>query len=104
MKNQNSNLNYIKAKNKVEKERGFYSHLIVYVLVNVVITILKVWNDLESWESFTNELISLNVLSVWGIWGIFLILHFLSFKFGGAWEERKIEELMNKELSNDSKK
>ncbi|WP_422105243.1 2TM domain-containing protein [Winogradskyella sp.] len=104
MKNQNSNLTYIKAKNKVERERGFYKHLIVYVLVNTVITVLKVWNDLGSWESFTNELISLNVLSVWGIWGIFLILHFLSFKFGGAWEERKIEELMNKELSNDSKK
>ncbi|WP_299522098.1 2TM domain-containing protein [Winogradskyella sp.] len=103
MKNQNSNLSYIRAKNKVEKERGFYTHLIIYVLVNVFITLLKVWNDLDSWESFTNELISINVLSVWVIWGIFLILHFLSFKFGGAWEERKIEALMNKELSNDKK-
>ena len=104
MKNQKSNLSYIKAKNKVEKERGFYNHLIVYVLVNVVITILKVWNDLDSWESFTDELISINVLSVWVIWGVFLILHFFSFKFGRAWEERKIEELMNKELYDDSKK
>ena len=104
MKYQKSNLSYIKAKNKVDRERGFYNHLIVYILVNTVITILKVWNNLDSWESFTNELISINVLSVWVIWGIFLVLHFLSFKFGGAWEERKIEELMNKELSNDSKK
>ncbi len=104
MKYQKSNLSYIKAKNKVDRERGFYNHLIVYILVNTVITILKVWNNLDSWESFTNELISINVLSVWVVWGIFLVLHFLSFKFGGDWEERKIEELMNKELSNDSKK
>ncbi|WP_299368715.1 2TM domain-containing protein [Winogradskyella sp.] len=104
MKYQDSNLNYIKAKNRVEKERGFYTHLIVYVLVNIGITLIKVWNDLDSWESFTNELISINVLSVWCIWGIFLILHFMSFKFGSAWEERKIEALMKKELSKDSKK
>lgn len=104
MKNQNQNLKYIKAKNKVERERGFYTHLIIYLLVNVMITILKVWNNLESWESLTDELISINVLSVWCIWGVFLVLHFISFKFGGAWEERKIEELMNKELYNDSKK
>ncbi|WP_111683584.1 2TM domain-containing protein [Winogradskyella tangerina] len=104
MKNKNQNLKYIKAKNKVERERGFYTHLIIYFLVNVMITILKLWNDLDSWESFTNELISINVLSVWCIWGVFLVLHFISFKFGGAWEERKIEELMNKELYNDSKR
>ena len=104
MKNQNQNLSYIRAKNKVDKERGFYSHLMVYVIVNIGITALKVWNDLDSWESFTNELISINVLSVWVIWGIFLLLHFVSFKFGGAWEERKIEKLMNEESYNDSKK
>lgn len=104
MKNKNQNLKYIKAKNKVERERGFYTHLIIYVLVNVMITILKLWNDLDSWESFTNELVSINVLSVWCIWGVFLVLHFISFKFGGDWEERKIEELMNKELYNDSKR
>ena len=95
MKNQNQNLSYIKAKNKVDRERGFYTHFIIYILVNVVITTLKVWNDLDSWESFTNELISINVLIVWVVWVIFLILHFVSFKFVGAWEERKIEELMN---------
>ena len=104
MKNQKQNLSYIKAKNKVDRERGFYNHLIIYILVNTVITVLKVWNDLDSWESFTDELISINVLSVWGIWGIFLIFHFFSFKYGGAWEERKIEQFMNEELSKDSKK
>ena len=99
-----TNLKYIKAKNRVEKEKGFYSHLIIYVLVNTTITVVKVWNDLDSWDSFINEMKTINVLSSWVVWGIFLVLHFLSFKYGQLWEERKIEELMNKELSNNSEK
>ena len=102
MKDQN--LSYIKAKNKVEKERGFYTHLLIYILVNLIITGFKMWNHMESWDSFTYKFISIDVLSVWTIWGVFLVLHFLSFKFGMAWEERKIAELMDKELSKDSEK
>lgn len=104
MKEQNSNLSYIKAKNKVEKERGFYTHLIIYIAINLTITGFKIWGHLDSWESFTDKFISFDVLTTWIIWGIFLILHFLSFKYGLAWEERKIEQLMNEELSKDSKK
>lgn len=103
MNNQESNLKYIRAKNKVDKEKGFYSHLIVYLLVNIAITIMKIWNDVDSWVSFNNELTRIDVFSVWLIWGIFLLLHFISFKFGQGWEERKIEALMKKELSKNSK-
>jgi hypothetical protein len=103
MKNQESNLKYIRAKNKVDKEKGFYSHFAIYILVNIAITAVKVWNDLDSWDSFTNELTTIDVLSSWVIWGIFLILHFISFKYGQGWEERKIQEYMNKELSDDTK-
>ena len=103
MKNKNSDLRYIKAKRRVEKEKGFYTHLGIYLVVNLMITVFKVWDNLESWESFTNELFSLNVFVTWFIWGVVLLMHFLSLKFGLDWEERKIEDLMNKELSNDSK-
>jgi 2TM domain len=103
MKNQKSNLSYIRAKNRVERERGFYNHLIVYIVVNTVLTSLKLWGDVNSWESFLNEILTINVLSSWVVWGIFLVLHFISFKYGQAWEERKIKEFMNDELSNNSK-
>lgn len=103
MKNKYSNLSYIRAKTRVEREKGFYNHLIVYLIINIVLTALKVWGDIHSWDSFINEIISINVLSTWIIWGIFLLLHFLSFKYGQAWEERKIQEFMNDELSNNSK-
>lgn len=102
MKNQESNLKYIKAKRRVEKEKGFYTHLGIYIVVNLMITGFKVYDSLESWEAFTNALFSLDVFVTWFIWGIVLLMHFISLKFGLKWEERKIEELMNKELSNDS--
>ncbi|MCT4628770.1 2TM domain-containing protein [Winogradskyella sp.] len=103
MKNQDNNLKYIRAKNKVEREKGFYTHLIIYLLVNTVLTVMKVWGDFNSWDSFVDEFLTIDVLSSWTVWGVFLVLHFVSFKYGQKWEERKIEEYMKKELSNDSK-
>lgn len=104
MKTKNSDLKYIRAKNKVDKEKKFYSHLIIYISVNILITIFKVWNHLDSWESFINEIMTINVLATWALWGVFLLLHFLSFKFGVGWEDRKIEEYMRKELTKEKYK
>ncbi len=104
MKTQESELKYIKAKSKVEKTKSFYTHVFIYLIVNLIITAFKVSDNLDSWSSFTNELLSFNVLSSWTIWGLFIVMHFISFVFGQRWEERKIEELMNKELSKNSKK
>ena len=103
MKIEDSNLKYIKAKNRVEKLKKFYNHLAVYIIINLIITGFKVSNNLESWKGFTNELVSIDVLSSWTIWGMILVIHFIALTFGQGWEERKIEELMNKELSKKSK-
>jgi hypothetical protein len=104
MKTPDSDLKYIKAKNRVEKLKGFYNHLVIYIIVNLIITGFKVSNNLDSWASFTNELLSIDILSSWTIWGLVLLMHLISLIFGQGWEERKIEELMNKELSKNSKK
>jgi len=103
MKIEDSNLKYIKAKNRVEKIKAFYNHLAVYIIINLVITGFKVSNNLDSWESFTNELLSFNVLSSWTVWGLVLVIHFISVTFLSGWEERKIEALMKKELSKNNK-
>ncbi len=68
MKIEVSNLKYKKAKNRVEKLKGFYNHLVIYVIVNTIITGFKVSNNLDSWENFKNDLFSIDVLSVWTIW------------------------------------
>jgi hypothetical protein len=103
MKTEPSNLKYIKAKNRVEKLKGFYNHIVIYIMVNILITGFKVSNNLDSWANFKNELFSIDVLSVWTIWGLVLLIHFISLIYGQDWEERKIEELMTKELSNNNK-
>lgn len=103
MKIEDSNLKYIKAKNRVEKLKKFYNHLIVYIIINLIITGFKVSNNLNSWNDFTNELLSIDVLSSWTVWGLVLLIHFISVAFLHGWEERKIEELMKKELSKNSK-
>lgn len=97
--NTNKDLKYIRAKNKVQREKGFYTHLAIYIIINLIITGFKTIGSLSSWEEFSDELLSLNVLSSWVLWGIFLIIHYFAYRYGGEWEEKKIKELMDKELS-----
>lgn len=103
METQDSSLNYLKAKHRVEKVKGFYNHLATYLIINLVITGFKVSNDVDRWDNFIDELLSINVLSVWTIWGLFLVLHFISLVFVSGWESRKIEKLMAEDLSKQSK-
>ncbi|MBO3116149.1 2TM domain-containing protein [Winogradskyella sp. DF17] len=95
------NLKYIRAKNRVQREKGFYNHLVVFILVNIGITAFKIYGNLSSWDDFTKELISLNVLSTWVVWGCILLFHFFMVRFGGQWEEKKINEYMDREMSNE---
>lgn len=103
MKTEHENLKYIKAKNRVEKLKKFYNHLAVYLIINLIITGFKVSNSIGSWESFTNALFSIDVLSSWTVWGLVLVIHLISVTFLRGWEERKIEQLMNQELSKNNK-
>jgi len=86
---------YEKAKKRVEEIKGFYSHLIVYICVNIVLVIINLITSPGALWFF------------WPLagWGIGIIFHglgvFVFSKFPGKqWEERKIKEIM-KEM-NDS--
>jgi hypothetical protein len=102
METNSTDFKYLKAKNRVEKLKKFYNHLAVYIIINSIITGFKVYNNLDSWESFKNELFSFDVLSSWTVWGLVLIIHFISVVFFHGWEERKIETYMRKE--NETKR
>ena len=82
---------YEKAKKRVEEIKGFYSHLIVYVVVNIGLFLLNLFTSPGAWWFY------------WPLlgWGIGLFFHtmgvFVFSKFPGKqWEERKIKEVMNK--------
>ncbi len=87
---------YIRAKKKVKSIKGFYVHLTVYLLVNGFLLLSQAlsdggWKIFWEWQSYSTMI----------FWGIGLAFHAFSvfgmdFILGKKWEERKIEEIMNR--------
>jgi len=91
---------YNRAKERVKKEKDFYSHLIVYLVINSLLILMHLglfrngffdW-DYPGWTLFTTPF----------FWGIGLFFHGLhvfqnKIKLFRNWEERKIKEFMEKE-------
>lgn len=82
-------IKYKRAKERVAALRGFYVHLGVYVLVNLLLFLINITASPDSLWFF------------WPLlgWGLAVVLHALSvfgsgFLFGAAWEEKKIREIM----------
>lgn len=93
-------IKYQEALKRVKKIKGFYTHAIVYVFVNIMIVFLNVKNldPGETYFQFKNFMTAF-------FWGIGLVAHGLSvfvpnWIMGQNWEERKIKEFMEKEKAN----
>ena len=85
-------IKYQKAKERVEAIKGFYIHLIVYTVVNLILFSINMILSPD------------NLWFFWPLigWGIGLAMHVLSvfgpsLWFGADWEQRKIQEFMEKE-------
>ncbi|MFD1064176.1 2TM domain-containing protein [Winogradskyella litorisediminis] len=94
-----------KAKLRLEKLKRFYSHLAVYFTINIIISVFKFSNHVDTWDAFISKLFSLDILFTWSVWGVLLLIHAFSvFVFpkllGYEWEEKKIEQLMEEELNS----
>jgi 2TM domain-containing protein len=101
---------YDRAHKRMKDIKGFYSHLVVYILVNLFLTVAHmgiltpglVDIELTSWSYFTTPF----------FWGIGLFFHGLyvfqhKFRFFRDWEERKIKEYMERdeeEFKNTTKR
>ena len=95
-------IKYQEALKRVKKIKGFYTHAIVYVFVNIMIVFLNVKNldPGETYFQFKNFMTAF-------FWGIGLLAHGLSvfvpnWIMGQNWEERKIKEFMEKEKNNQN--
>ena len=83
---------YQKAQERVKVIKGFYIHLAVYIIVNLMLFSINMIGSPDSlW--FVWPLIG------WGIGVAFHALSVLGFGrgLGADWEERKIRELMEKQ-------
>ncbi|AWH85390.1 histidine kinase [Flavobacterium album] len=93
--NSESESSYLKAQKKVEDIKGFYGNLMSYIIVIAGLAILNLATSPEHlW--FLYPMIG---------WGIGVLVHFCSvFSYipflGRDWEERKLNELMEKERNN----
>ena len=91
---------YERAKKRVKRITAFYSHLLVYVVINLIIVVVNIQQlapgeSYFKWQNFTTLF----------FWGIGLLAHGLSvfmpyMILGRDWEERKIREIMEKERKN----
>ena len=94
--NQNSEA-YISAQKRLKKLKGFYSHLFFYVVINIILIVISFNNRPLTFDNFFN----LRTFATPFFWGIGLFFHAMgvfgsSLFFGKDWEERKIQEIMNK--------
>jgi hypothetical protein len=86
---------YHRAKKRVESIKGFYTHLLVYVVINIMI--LAVNAQVKTVESFFSFGTFFTAFS----WGIGLLAHALgvfghNLFLGKDWEDKKIQELIEK--------
>lgn len=89
---------YLRAKKRVEKIKGFYIHLGVYIIINLLILVMKYIDVMDTFDYFWEW----DTFDVAFFWGIGLFFHFINvFGFnvilGKNWEEQKIKELMEKD-------
>lgn len=89
----NENMAYMKAKERVEKLKGFYGNLISYCCVIPFLIFINLQSGGFQWFWFP-------MLG----WGMGLTFHALeTFGYGKTWEEKKIQEILNKENSQNQK-
>ena len=100
---------YMKAKKRVKVMKGFYIHLIIYILVNIFLSGIIIFGLMQSGYDFSDAITNFGVYSTWLFWGIGLFFHFMgvfgfkSLGLGSDWEEKKIKELLEKEDQRKSK-
>ena len=96
------------AYRKVKKIKGFYSHLRVYILVNIIIIVSSLNKSYVGDHFVIRGFRDWEIYSTAFFWGIGLAIHaFTVFGpdvfFGKDWEEKKIQKYMDQESQNKNK-
>ncbi len=83
---------YLRAKKKLDKLRGFYMHLLWYLIINSVLLVVNYSHIGWNFGTFSTPF----------FWGIGLFFHFIgvfgpNLFFGKQWEDKKIQELLDKD-------
>lgn len=95
---------YERAKKRVEKIKGFYVHLGIYIVINLFILIWKYMGVHDLW----GPAVKWNIIGTPLFWGIGLAIHGLSvfgpnWVMGKNWEERQIRKFMDEDEKESRK-
>jgi len=83
----NENMAFMRAKDRVEKLKGFYGNLISYCCVIPMLVFINLKTGGFQWFWFP----------MFG-WGLGVAFHAIeTFGYGKSWEEKKIQEILNKD-------
>ncbi len=86
----NENMAFMRAKERVEKLKGFYGNLISYCTVIPILIFINLQSGGFQWFWFP----------MFG-WGMGITFHAIeTFGYGKSWEEKKINEILNKDKQN----
>ena len=100
---------YLNAKKRIKEIKDFYSHFLVYLIINIFISCIIVFGLTYSGNSsFSESFTNFGVYSTWLFWGIGVFFHWISVfglknLYGSAWEEKKIKELIEKDYERNNK-
>jgi hypothetical protein len=91
----NENTSYLRAKERVEKIKGFYGNLASYCVVIPVLIIINLTTNSNGFQWFWFPMLG---------WGLGVLFHaFETFGYGKSWEEKKIQEILNKQNNTNNK-
>ncbi|EID75514.1 2TM domain-containing protein [Imtechella halotolerans] len=89
---------YLQAVERVKEIKGFYTHLLVYILINCML----LWLNTKGFKEPLFEIDNFYTIFFWGIglvfhaWGVFG----KGLLFSKDWEARKIKEFMKEDQYN----
>lgn len=91
---------YTKAKERFIELKKFYQHLVVYLVINGIFIIRRIYRDIDDGIPAIEALTDLSNYRLFFWWGVILVFHWIStfgkrLFFSKEWEERKIKEFMN---------
>ena len=97
---------FLNAKRRVEKLRAFYTHLAVYIVVNCIISAIRIVINIRNGGSFEDVFYNFSFYASWLLWGVVLTIHAFSvfvlpLILGNNWEEEKIKKYMEEEKKNN---
>lgn len=87
---------YLRAQKRVKAIKGFYNHLLWYIIINAIIILGIIAG--YGWDF--SQLFTFNAYSTALFWGIGLAFHWIGvfgkgIVFSKKWEDRKIKEFMD---------